>query len=114
METMPMPLDALGAAPGGLDEFRITAPREIAAMLKQLCDGNVQLNLNSADGHVITGTVWTIDPVRGTMGFDVDAKDPVLGSLLESSEVIAVGYLDSVKLQFDVTDLVQRVWNRAS
>lgn len=41
-----MPLDSLAAQNGGLDEFRITAPREITAMLKQFQDGNVLLNLN--------------------------------------------------------------------
>ena len=53
MDTLPMPLEALSAAHGGLDDFRMTAPREIAAMLKQLCDGNVMLNLNGSDGTVL-------------------------------------------------------------
>ncbi len=48
-----MPLDALGASPGGLDEFRIDAPREITAMLRQLCDAGVQLHLNASDGSVV-------------------------------------------------------------
>ena len=43
-----MPLDSLSAQHGGLDEFRITAPREITAMLKQFQDGNVLLNLDEA------------------------------------------------------------------
>ena len=34
METLPMPLESLSASNGGLDEFRITAPREIVALLK--------------------------------------------------------------------------------
>ena len=101
-----MPLDALGAGPSGLDEFRITGPREIGAMLKQLCDGSVQLNLNASNGSVVSATVWALDAARGSLGFNVDPTDPALSALLESQEVVVVGYLDSVKLQFDAYNLV--------
>jgi c-di-GMP-binding flagellar brake protein YcgR len=101
-----MPLDALGAAPGGLDDFRITAPREIAAMLRQLLDGCVELYLNARDGSSVGGTVWTLDAERGSLGLSVDANDPALQGMLESEEVVVVGYLNSVKLQFDAHDLV--------
>ena len=114
METMPMPLDALGAAPGGLDEFRITTPSVIGAMLKLLVDGNVQLNLNASDGSVVSATVWALDTERGSLGFSVDPHDPALHGLLECQEVVVVGYLDSVKLQFDVQDLVLVHGHRAS
>jgi c-di-GMP-binding flagellar brake protein YcgR len=106
METLPMPLDALGAAPGGLDEFRVAAPREVAAMLRTLYDGNIELNLNSPDGSVITATLWAVDAQRDTLGFSVEPDHPALGSLLEYQEVVIVGYIDSVKVQFDVQDLV--------
>ena len=103
METMPLPLEALSAAPGGLDPFRITAPREIAAILRQLCDGSVQLDLNASDGSVVRATVWTMDAQRGSLGFNVDPTDPALHALIECRDVVvAVGYLDSVKLQFDL------------
>lgn len=105
-DTLPMPLDALGAAPGGLDDFRITAPREIAGMLQLLSDGSVRLNLNSSSGAVIGATVWTIDTTRGSLGLSVDALDPQLNDLLECQEAVVVGYLESVKVQFDVHDLV--------
>lgn len=101
-----MPLDAMGSGPSGLDEFRISAPREINAMLRQLYDGNIQVNLNAADGNMVHGTIWTLDGDRGTLGFAIDANDPALHPLLECQEVVVVGYLDSVKLQFDISDLV--------
>jgi len=101
-----MPLDALGATPGALDDFRITAPREIVAMLRQLADGNVELYLNAADGTVVHATIWTLDADRGSLGLNVDADDPALQAMLESQEVVVVGYLDSVKLQFDAHNLV--------
>ena len=107
METLPTPLDALGAAtPGGLDDFRITAPREIAAMLRRLCDANAPLNLNASDGHVVGATVWALDPERGSLGLAVDPQAPALNALLECQEVVVVGYIDSVKLQFDVQHCV--------
>jgi c-di-GMP-binding flagellar brake protein YcgR len=101
-----MPLDALGATPGALDDFRITAPREIAAMLRQLADGNVELYLNAANGSVVHATIWTLDADRGSLGLNVDADDLALQAMLESQEVVVVGYLDSVKLQFDAHNLV--------
>jgi c-di-GMP-binding flagellar brake protein YcgR len=105
-ETLPMPLDALGAAPGGLDEFRVTAPGEIATLLRRLYDSNAELNLHAGEGVSVAATVWTTDAGHGSIGFSVDAADPALIALLESDEVVAVGYLDSVKVQFDLSRLM--------
>jgi flagellar brake protein len=106
METQPMSLDSLAAQAGGIDDFRIDAPRAIAAMLKQLVEGNVRLNLNASDGTVLPATLWTQDATRGKLAFNVDANDPRLEALVECDEAVVVGYLDSVKLQFDVSGLV--------
>ena len=101
-----MPLDALSASHGGLDEFRISAPREIALMLKQLADGSVTVNLNGSDGGVVGSSVWAIDTARGKLTLSADAQDPKTQRLLECDEVVAVAYLDSIKLQFDLQQLV--------
>ena len=101
-----MPLDALAAQPGGLDDFRISTPREVAAMLMQLRDGNVRLNLNASDGTVFGATLWTVDATRDKISFSADENDPKLPALLDCDEAVVVGYLDSVKLQFDVNGLV--------
>ena len=114
MQTLPMSLETLGAAPGGLDEFRISAPREIAAMLRRLVEASVQLNLNASDGSVVGATVWGADAERGSLAFNVDAHDPALPALLECQEVTVVGYLDSVKLQFDARHPVLVHGHRAS
>ena len=107
METLPMPLDALGdASPGGLDEFRISAPREVAAILRQLCDGSVALNLHAGGGAGVHATVWAMDAARASLGLAVDPNDPALPALLDCRAVVVVGYLDSVKLQFDLHDVV--------
>ena len=113
MDTMPAPLDGM-AAGESLDEFRVTSPRDIQALLKQLLDGSVLLNLNASDGSVVTSAVWTLDSARGTIGFNADPSDPAMAKLLDCGEVVVVGYLDHVKLQFDVNDLVLVKGQRAS
>ena len=113
METRPAPLEGMNRGEG-LDEFRVSAPREIQTLLKHLYDGSVLLNLNASDGSVYTSAIWTLDSARGTIGFNADADDPAMRALLECEEVVVVGYLDNVKLQFDVHDLVLVRGPRAS
>lgn len=109
-----MPLDALGAAPGGLDEFRVTDPREIALMLRRLCVGSVPVNLHAGNGSAAAATVWAVDAERGSLGLNVDPRDAALPALLACRDVVVVGYLDSVKLQFDALDTVLVHGPRAS
>ncbi|MFT3664515.1 flagellar brake protein [Piscinibacter sp.] len=106
METLPMPLESLSAANGGLDEFRISAPREIVALLKQFQDGSLLLHLNGSNGAMLSTTLWSLDPARGQLSFSADAGAPATQSLVECDEAVAVGYLDSIKVQFDVRGLV--------
>jgi c-di-GMP-binding flagellar brake protein YcgR len=114
LDTMPMSLDALAASPGGLDDFRVSSPPEVLALLKQLADGNVMVNLNSSSGGVYTSTVWSLDPARGTLSFSADADDNQVQALVESEDAVAVAYLDSIKLQFDANGLVLVRGGRAS
>jgi c-di-GMP-binding flagellar brake protein YcgR len=106
MDTLPMSLDAVAAAHGGLDDFRVATPVEVHALLKQLADGNVVLNLNGSDGSTYTTTLWTLDTARGVIGFSAHANSNAVQALLEADEVVAVAYVDNVKLQFEVQDLV--------
>ena len=54
--------------------------------------------------RVFTTTLWTLDATRGTIGFDADPNDPAMQSRARiRDEVTVVGYLDSVKVQFDVS-----------
>lgn len=112
-QTRPAPLDGM-AADDGLDEFRVSSPRDIGLYLKQLLDGSVLLNLNGSDGSVFTSAIWTMDSSRGTIGFNANPSDPAMQSLLDGEDVTVVGYLDNVKLQFDVHRLVLVHGNRAS
>jgi c-di-GMP-binding flagellar brake protein YcgR len=113
VETRPAPLDGMSGN-HGLEEFRVSTPREIGTLLKQLVDGSILLHLNSSDGRVFTSAIWTLDSVRCTIGFNADPSDPAMQALLHSDEVVVVGYLDSVKVQFDVQQLVLVHGNKAS
>ncbi len=106
MDTAPSPLDTLAAAHGGLDDFRITQPTEVVAMLRKLQDGNVMLNVNAPNGSAVTAMLWAIDSDRQSISLSVDADDPQLQAVLDGNEATVVGYLDSVKLQFDLQSLV--------
>ncbi len=113
METRPAPLQGM-SADDGLDEFRVSSTRDVGLLLKQLLDGSVLLNLNGSDGRVFTSAIWTLDSTRGTLGFNANPNDPAMQSVLHSREVIVVGYLENVKVQFDVTNLVLEHGNKAS
>jgi c-di-GMP-binding flagellar brake protein YcgR len=101
-----MQLDAMAAAHGGLQDFRIDAQAEILSVLKTLADGNVLVNLNGSDGTSYTTTLWAIDAERGLLSFSGDEHSNQMQQLVEAEEAVAVAYLDSIKLQFDVSGLM--------
>ena len=104
-DTRPADLDAGGA----LDrwaEFRVSHPREIQALLRQLCDGSVPVHLNAPDGSGLTTTLWSVDGGAGRLAFSADDGHPGLQGLVSGDEAVAVAYLDSVKLQFELLELL--------
>ena len=109
-------LDALGARPGGLEDFRIASAREILATLRQLQQGNVRLHLNGRAGHSLPVTVWSVDDehIGFSIDIDVGATDASLIALLEGDAVVAVGCVESVKLQFEAHAMVLVHGARAS
>ena len=106
MNILPVPLEALAASHGGLNEFRVVVPAEITRLLRTLADDSVLLNFNGPNGSAVAARLSTIDVAAGVLGFSADADDPQLQPLLEGDEAVVVGWLDSIKLQFDVHDLV--------
>ena len=105
-DTLPMPLSAFQGNPGALDDFRIHSPGEVQSLLKQLQDSNTLLHLSTPEGVTYTTTLWALDAARGVMCFSVNDNDPHVERLLESDEAVAVGYVDNIKVQFDVSGLV--------
>jgi c-di-GMP-binding flagellar brake protein YcgR len=87
-------------------EFRVSGSREIVALLRQLRDGSVPINLNASDGTSIALALWSFDTDFGRLAFSVDERLPHLARLIEADEAVAVAYLENVKLQFDLHGMV--------
>jgi flagellar brake protein len=99
--------DAAPAAPAAdLEEaHREHDPIAIHALLKELMDRNVALQLSTPDGHFFSSTIWTLqEGLR--IGFAAKVTDPAVHRLVEAREVSVMGYLDRVKLHFELNGLV--------
>ena len=105
IDTRPAALDAHGNA-DRWDEFRVTHAGEQLGLLRRLRDGAVPINLNGPDGNTLNTVLWAIDEARGRINFHVDADALGLPTLIDGNEAVAVAYLESVKLQFDLHDLL--------
>jgi c-di-GMP-binding flagellar brake protein YcgR len=114
METRPMALDAMTAAHGGLEAYRLSAPSEVADMLRRLQEANVLLNMNTPHGAVYTTTLWATDAARGVLSFAAEPNDPQVQALLAGDEAVVVGYFENIKVQFDVHSLLLVHGARAS
>jgi flagellar brake protein len=112
--TLPMPIDGPGVASGRFDQFRLHSAIEIRALLARLVEGNALLHLSAPDGAVYTTTLWALDAQRGVASFAVDAASPQLQRVLAADEITVVGYIDNVKLQFDLHDAMLVTGARAS
>jgi flagellar brake protein len=103
-DTRPAALDDAG--PDAWAAFRVNSPNEMTALLRQLRDGSVPLVLSAPSGAAVVSTLWSVDLPQRRLNFAVDDGDPQLRELAESDEAVCVGYLDAVKLQFDLHDLL--------
>jgi len=95
-----------GEPASDVNEHRVRALVEIRALLKQFVDGDVPLSLTTPEGVNYPTSLWAEDPQRGVLVFAADPRDEAVQRMTESHEVMATGYLDSVKVQFDLHDLV--------
>jgi len=89
----------------GLDawaEFRVTQPQERLRLLRALCDSQVPVNLNAPDGAAVTATLWAVDSAQDRINFSAEPGLPQLARLVDADEAVAVAYLESIKLQFDL------------
>ena len=90
-----------------LDDYRMTAKAEMQAIFQQLIDTNTIVTLSGPGGDSYTTMMWQADPHRGVISLSADSGDPRLGVLLNTHEVVAVAYLDKIKVQFDIEGAVQ-------
>jgi c-di-GMP-binding flagellar brake protein YcgR len=100
-----MPISRADTA--ALDEYRITAQAEIQPMLQKLLEERTLVTLSGPNGVSYTTLVWQVDPIRQTLSFSASDGDLQLGALLEAGEIVAVAYLDSIKIQFDLDGVVE-------
>jgi c-di-GMP-binding flagellar brake protein YcgR len=104
-DTRPAPLDSAETA-AALDEFRISQPKEVLRWLQQLREADVPVILNGPDGQSYSATLWTTDSANQRMTFSADDQHLQLQRLVDGDEIVAVAYLDAVKLQFEVRQAV--------
>jgi flagellar brake protein len=105
LDTQPAPIDD----GGGVDPyaaFRVESPRDIAALLRELTDTSTPVRLAAPNGIGMSTVIWTVDAAGGRLSMRAELDDPQLQALIEADEATAVAYLESVKLQFELEQLV--------
>jgi c-di-GMP-binding flagellar brake protein YcgR len=102
--TQPAPLHTLSGR--AIDEFRVSHPSEVLALLRRLVDSAVLVQLSAPGGATYTSTLWTVDAHARRVSFDADPAHPQIRALIDVGEATAVAYLDAVKLQFDLRGMV--------
>lgn len=88
------------------DEFRVDDPIQLLALLRQLVDSNVRVHLSSPGGSAYTTTLWTVDDQQRRLSLSADAMQPAVRAMVDAGEATAVAYLDNVKLQFELRNLL--------
>ena len=101
-ETQPPP----SGAPDPWRSFRVDDRTELLRLLKLLRDGSVPVALSSPRGHAVSSQLWSLDPARDHLSFSAEGGGLALQGLAQSEEAVAVAYLDSIKLQFDLSELL--------
>lgn len=86
--------------------YMVRAKTEITALLRQLVEAEAPITLSSRSGVSLVTALWTEDEAGGVIVFSADPSKPEVQALLLGDEIEAVTYLDNVKLQFEVDDLV--------
>jgi c-di-GMP-binding flagellar brake protein YcgR len=95
---------ALGTQDGSA--FVVDQPQQCLALLRQLRDSNASIQLTTPAGPPLHTTLWSVDDVAQRLNFSADRNILATQALLENDEATAVAYLQQVKLQFEVLDLL--------
>ena len=104
-DTLPAQLDSShGSDPWA--PFRVNNEREVLALLRQVREATTTVHFASPGGVSASATLWTLDTEHQRLNFSAEALSPQLAAVVENDEATCVAYLDHVKLQFDVQDLL--------
>ena len=116
VESQPAPMEdarhAIGLDPYA--QFRVESARDIALLLRELNQSDTPVQLSSAAGHHLQTVIWSVDAGADRLSMHAEPDHPQLQGLIETNEATAVAYLEAVKLQFDLDDLVLVRGARAS
>jgi len=86
--------------------FRVDNGAEIGILLRQLRDTGTPMVLSAPAGAAMVTELWSVDTEQRRVNFTADDNSPALQQLVDADEAVAVGYLDSIKLQFDLHGLL--------
>ena len=100
-DTRPAELSSTGASDPWA-EFRVNHPQERLRLLRALRDGGTPVMLNAPSGLTLATTLWAVEDQQQRLNFSAEPGAPQLEELLQADEIVAVAYLESVKLQFDL------------
>lgn len=85
-------------------ELSLKAPAEILGLLREIQDRGLVLTLAAPDGGHYSTTLAAIDTDSQNLSFSADRVDRSLHQLIEAGDVVAVAYLDRIKLQFQLAN----------
>lgn len=86
--------------------FRVEHPADVHDLLRQVRDAASPVILAAPGGTSLSCTLWSIDTTSSRLSFSADLGAPQLQTLVDANEALAVSYLESIKLQFEVEALV--------
>jgi c-di-GMP-binding flagellar brake protein YcgR len=102
---MTSPNQLRGGSAVELSEFRVDNGAELLALLRQLKDAGTPVQLSTPQGISLRAPLIDVAPEHGGLCFAVPAADVALAALQASDEVLALAYLDSVRLEFELDGL---------
>lgn len=103
-DTQPASMAALSGH--AIDEFRVDDPVEALALLRRLVDAGTLIHLSGPSGSAYTSVLWAVDAHARRITLDADPTAPAVRAMVESGEACAVAYLDAIKLQFDLGNMM--------
>lgn len=99
--------DTASAAPAqDWAAFKVQPARERLELLDALRERSVPVVISSPDGTTISTSLWGVDEQAQRLNFNARDDTHQFDTLVESDEAVAVAYLERVKLQFDLHELV--------
>lgn len=104
-DTQPARLSSTGTADPWA-EFRVVHEAEIEGWMRRLQQAAAPVVLATPSGQSLQVLLWTQDSHAGRLVFSADAALAQLQALVEADEVVAVAYLDRVKVQFELGHIV--------